>query len=118
MWPKKESDGFLRSTRLTATVTTSAPDSSSDFFITSFEGYLPEPTIRRDVKVLPPILRVLSVFMRLSSSSHAYYFDSVVFFDYRQSVRCPRHYFFIKLHGNAFRLYAKRYKEFFNRRSV
>src|SRR3990172_3267883 len=106
MWPKKESMGFLRSTRLTATVTTSAPDSSSDFFIISFEGYLPEPTMRRDEKVLPPILKESFVPMSSASPCHAYYLDRVVFFDYCFAVNCPRRDFFIKFHGNSLGFYA------------
>src|SRR3954447_24470714 len=40
-------------TRRTATVTISAPEASCACTITALEGYLPVPTIRRDVKVRP-----------------------------------------------------------------
>src|SRR5947207_287056 len=40
-------------TRRTATVTISAPEASCACTITALEGYLPVPTMRRDVKVRP-----------------------------------------------------------------
>ena len=43
------------STRRTATVTMSAPDASCAAFMIACDGYLPVPTISRDVKVLPAI---------------------------------------------------------------
>src|ERR1051326_1855158 len=42
-------------TRRTATVTISAPDASCARTISAGDGYLPVPTISRDVKVLPAI---------------------------------------------------------------
>src|SRR5689334_24900788 len=44
-----------RSTRRTATVTISAPDASIARTISSFERYLPVPTIRRDRNARPAI---------------------------------------------------------------
>src|SRR5581483_1392276 len=45
-------------TRRTATVTISAPEASCARTITAGDGYLPVPTISRDVKVLPAITRL------------------------------------------------------------
>ena len=45
-------------TRRTATVIISAPDASCAFTITDGDEYLPVPTIRRDVKVLPAMVKV------------------------------------------------------------
>src|SRR5205807_837041 len=47
-------------TRRTATVTISAPDSSIACFMTSFEAYLPVPTMSRELKSLPPSTRFVS----------------------------------------------------------
>src|SRR5215210_1368866 len=44
-----------RSTRRTATVTTSAPDASIAAIICSFDAYFPVPTIRRERNSRPPI---------------------------------------------------------------
>src|SRR5436190_4424330 len=45
-------------TRLTATVTISAPDASWAFTITAGDEYLPVPTIRRDANDLPAMTRL------------------------------------------------------------
>src|SRR6266496_4517448 len=45
-----------RSTRRTATVTTSAPDASIASIIVSFESYLPVPTISRDRNSRPAMV--------------------------------------------------------------
>src|SRR5947207_14977102 len=50
-------------TRLTATVTISAPDASCAFTITAGELYLPVPTIRRDENVVPAITNTSDVIM-------------------------------------------------------
>src|SRR4051812_23935 len=47
--------GASRSMRRSATVTISHPEASSAAFISSALRYLPVPSIRRDVKILPPI---------------------------------------------------------------
>jgi hypothetical protein len=47
-----------RSSRRTATVTTSAAEASSARFIVGKSGYLPVPTSRRLVKVCFPIIQV------------------------------------------------------------
>src|SRR5215813_4497505 len=49
-----------RLTRRTATVTISAPDSSCAWRMMSLLGYLPVPTMSRDVKSLPPSTRFVS----------------------------------------------------------
>src|SRR6185436_1663273 len=48
-------------TRRTATVTISAPDAACACAITAGEGYLPGPTMRRDLNVRPAIVNGLSV---------------------------------------------------------
>src|SRR5690348_2030186 len=50
-----------RSTRRTATVTTSAPDASMARIISSLERYLPVPTSRRERNTRPPMVRGTSV---------------------------------------------------------
>src|SRR5215203_3634330 len=47
----------FRSTRRTATVTTSAPDASIARIMSAFEAYLPVPTIRREWNSFPPMMR-------------------------------------------------------------
>src|SRR5437870_11121368 len=49
--------GASRSMRRSATVTISHPEASSAAFISSALRYLPVPSIRRDVKIFPPISR-------------------------------------------------------------
>src|SRR5678815_2977457 len=46
----------FRSTRRTATVTTSAPDASIARIMSEFDAYLPVPTISRERNSRPPIL--------------------------------------------------------------
>src|SRR5918999_1977570 len=48
-------------TRLTATVTMSAPDASCACAMTGNEGYLPVPTMSRDRNVRPAMTNALSV---------------------------------------------------------
>ena len=48
-------------TRRTATVTISAPEASCAATITSGEGYLPVPTMRRERNVRPAIVRGVSI---------------------------------------------------------
>src|SRR5258708_15332242 len=49
-----------KSTRRTATVTTSAPEASSARIISSVERYLPVPTSRRELNTRPPMVRGMS----------------------------------------------------------
>ena len=49
------------------TVTISAPDSSMAWRITSFEEYLPVPTMSRELKSLPPSTRLVSYISTLRS---------------------------------------------------
>src|SRR5918912_963547 len=53
--------GASRSMRRSATVTISHPEASSAAFISSALRYLPVPSIRRDVKILPPISRTSNI---------------------------------------------------------
>src|SRR6185436_13827106 len=63
-------------TRRMATVTISAPDSSIASRITSFVEYLPVPTIRRELKSLPPSTRLVS-YICLPSAHRPNDFDLV-----------------------------------------
>src|SRR5580765_5296885 len=54
-------------TRLTATVTISAPDASCAFAITALEVYFPVPMMRRDWNVLPAMTSVSMFIGTLSS---------------------------------------------------
>src|SRR5215471_19543703 len=72
-------------TRLTATVTMSAPDASCAFAITAWDVYFPVPMMRRDWKVLPAMTNV-SVFItdlsvQLASTHEIDDFDVVAFAD-------------------------------------
>src|SRR6187200_2083926 len=56
-------------TRRTATVTISAPDAACACAITACDGYLPVPTMRRDLKVRPAIVNGMSVNAQLPTSN-------------------------------------------------
>src|ERR1051325_1975119 len=53
--------GASRSMRRSATVTISQPDASRAAFISSALRYLPVPSIRREVKIFPPISRTSNI---------------------------------------------------------
>src|SRR6185436_12309582 len=53
--------GASRSIRRSATVTISHPEASRAAFISSALRYLPVPSIRREVKILPPISRTSNI---------------------------------------------------------
>ncbi len=50
----------FRSTRRTATVTTSAPEAAIASVISGLVRYFPVPTMRRERKVWPPMVRGVS----------------------------------------------------------
>src|SRR5207247_11053704 len=54
-------------TRRTATVIISAPDASCALTMTAADAYLPVPTMRREEKLLPAMIK-LSEFMRLPAA--------------------------------------------------
>jgi len=57
-------------TRRTATVTISAPDAACACAITACDGYLPVPTIRRDLNVRPAIVNGMSVNAQLPRTAY------------------------------------------------
>jgi len=78
MWSSK--DSFVRSemfTRRTATVIISAPEASCALTITAGEAYLPVPTMSRDAKILPAIVKVST----LSTADEVYDLDLVAVAD-------------------------------------
>src|SRR5206468_2069460 len=62
-------------TRLTATVTISAPDASCACIITAGEVYLPVPTIRRDSNDFPAMTRLSCI--RLSTTDEVHDFHAI-----------------------------------------
>src|SRR5687767_15010435 len=52
-------------TRRTATVTMSAPEAACAWAITACEGYLPVPTMSREVKVRPAMTKGVSIMVSL-----------------------------------------------------
>src|SRR5438876_201775 len=87
---KSRSDSLDRSemfTRLTATVTMSAPEASWAFTMTAFDGYFPVPMMRRDWNVLPAMTNVSEVILGLSATDKIHDFDVIAFADHRR-VEC------------------------------
>src|SRR5512133_288746 len=94
-----------RSSRRTATVTTSAPEASSARFIVGKSGYLPVPTRRRLVKVCLPMLQVSA--MVLPSSDEGDDLDRVTGTDPLGLVAVLGDDGLVQLHGDARRLDAE-----------
>src|SRR5258708_17844955 len=86
-----------KSTRRTATVTTSAPDASSARIISSCERYLPVPTSRREWNTRPPMVRGTSfttsraVVIGSPSSYEMHQLDGIARGDAHLAQRRPAH---------------------------
>src|SRR5258708_33482459 len=86
-----------KSTRRTATVTTSAPEASSARIISSVERYLPVPTSRREWNTRPPMVRGMSfttsraVVMGSPSSYEMHQLDGIARGDAHLAQRRPAH---------------------------
>src|SRR5277367_978502 len=93
-------------TRRTATVTISAPLSSTAAFVSAKSRYLPVPTISRDLNLLPPSSNEVSCilalrFRRLSAANEVDYLDAVAHPHNRRVVTGLGYNFAIDLDGNA-----------------
>src|SRR5258708_14636300 len=86
-----------KSTRRTATVTTSAPEASSARIISSVERYLPVPTSRREWNTRPPMVRGMSfttsraVVIGSPSSYEMHQLDGIARGDAHLAQRRPAH---------------------------
>src|SRR5258708_9424982 len=93
-----------KSTRRTATVTTSAPEASSARIISSVERYLPVPTSRREWNTRPPMVRGMSfttsraVVMGSPSSYEMHQLDGIARGDAHLAQRRPAHDAAVLLH--------------------
>ena len=70
-------------TRLTATVTMSAPDAACACAITACDGYLPLPTINRDLNVRPAMTKRCSQSCRLPAADEVHDLDAIALLDQR-----------------------------------
>src|SRR5712692_11813897 len=103
-----------RSTRRTATVTTSAPDASSARIISSLERYLPVPTSRREWNTRPPMVRGMSfttsraAVIESPSSHEMHQLDGVARGDAHLAQRGTAHDAAVVLHHHGARVQLQR----------
>src|SRR6266851_4054710 len=113
-----------KSTRRTATVTTSAPDASSARIISSCERYLPVPTSRREWNTRPPMVRGMSfttsraVVIGSPSSYEMHQLDGIARGDAHVAQRRPAHDAAVVLHHHGTRVEFQCRQELEQRRAV
>src|SRR5947209_2983919 len=92
-------------TRLTATVTISAPDASCAFTITGGELYLPVPTMSREEKVLSAMVSLSMVLSALlSAADEVHDLHPIAVADERLAERRTLEYDEVVLDGDAARI--------------
>src|ERR1041385_3101538 len=113
-----------RSTRRTATVTTSAPDASMARSISSLERYLPVPTSRREWNTRPPIVRGMSfttstaVVIGSPASHEMHQLHGVARSDAHVAQRRAAHDVAVVLHHHGARVELQRGQELQQRRAA
>src|SRR2546423_10336298 len=92
-------------TRRTATVTMSAPDAACACAITACDEYLPVPTMSREEKVRPAMVKGVSVISeRLSATHEVDDFDAIAVSDQRRRERAAPHNHEVVFDGHAPRI--------------
>src|SRR5690242_10351760 len=113
-----------RSTRRTATVTTSAPDASMARIISSLERYLPVPTSRREWNTRPPMVSGMSfttstaVVIGSPSAHEMHQLDRVTLGDAHIAQRRPAHDAAVVLDDHGARVELQRRQQLQQRRAV